>query len=436
MSRSAALILAILFFLLPCMGQERRDSVIVSLVTCWPGPEVYELCGHEAVRVRGVNAEGEPVDSIWNYGTFDFAQPNFIYRFVKGETDYMLSSYPFSWFMPEYMGQGRRVMEQDLNLTREEASTLHRMLREEAVPPRNVYRYNYVRDNCATRIVERLDQATEPRVIYPDSIAYGTFRREMRAYHRDYPWYQFGIDLALGSGIDMPVTGREEMFVPVEMYRKASGAHFSDGRPLVSATRTLWDGREDATLGPTHWSATPIVCCSAFFVTVLAACWLQWRRKTLCRALYSVWFALLGLTGCLLAFLVFVSTHEATSPNILLLWLNPLQLVVAVGVWFRRVWKWPVTGMVYYNIIVMTVLLIVWPLQRQSANVAFFPLMGATLAMAVTYAIISPKISYKIKRNTRKNEEVCNLGADRPGRSRSGRTAGSRPAASRGGNRR
>lgn len=39
----------------------------VSLITCWPGTEVYELCGHEAIRVRG-----DGIDSVWNYGTFDF----------------------------------------------------------------------------------------------------------------------------------------------------------------------------------------------------------------------------------------------------------------------------------------------------------------------------------------------------------------------------
>ena len=221
--------------------------------------------------------------------------------------------------------------------------------------------------------------------------------------------------------------------MPVEMYQKAAGAHFADGRPLVSATRTLWEGVPDATLGPTHWSATPLVCCSVFFVLVLLVCWLQWRRVVIYRALYSVWFAMLGLTGCLLAFLVFISSHEATSPNLLLLWLNPLQLVVAVGVWFRRTWKWPVACMMVYNIIVLTVLLIVWPFQRQSANAAFFPLMGATLALAAVYAIISPKISYNKKCNTRKNEEVCNLGADRSGRARRG---GSPTAKARGGNRR
>lgn len=371
---------------------ERQDSVIISLVTCWPGAEVYELCGHETVRVRGIAPEGHVIDSVWNYGTFDFNQPNFVYRFVKGETDYNLSSYPFEWFMPEYIYHGRRVEEQDLSLSRDEALHLLGLLRQEALPENRVYRYNYVKDNCATRILERLDQATESPLIYPDSISYGSFRNEMRSYHRDYPWYQFGIDLALGSGIDYPLRGREEMFVPVEMHDKVAGAHFADGRRLVAATRTLNEGTADATLGPTPFFLTPIFLCSVWFALAILFVWLMYRRKRVWKWYYSLWFTLTGLTGCVLAFLIFVSEHEATSPNLLFLWLNPLQLVIGIGIWFRRC-RPAVIAMAICNVVLLTIMMIVWPWQPQSANPAFFPLMGTSLLLSAYYAIIARKIS-------------------------------------------
>ena len=435
MTRLSAIILIILSLLPASMRAERQDSLIVSLLTCWPGADIYELCGHEAIRVRGINPDGSVTDTVWNYGVFDFAEPNFVYRFVKGETDYMLAGYPTQYFLPEYMATGRHVVEQDLNLTRAEAQKLVAMLREESRPENRTYRYNYVKDNCATRIVDRIDKATAAPVIYPDTLKYGTFRREMRAYHRDYPWYQFGIDLALGSGIDYPLHGREEMFVPLEMMEKAAGAHFADGRPLVAATRVLNEGVPDATLGPTHWSATPAVCCWAFFLAVCGVCLIQWKRKTIYRAVYSVWFLMLGAAGTVIAFLVLVSSHEATSPNLLLLWLNPLQFIAGLGVWWRKKWKIPTLMMIYYNIIVITVMLIVWPFQRQSANPAFFPLMGATLAMAADYAIIRANKSYKNKYPT-VNEEVSNLGAGRSRNSGRGRSGRSGATATRGRNRR
>lgn len=421
--RYIAIIIGILFLLPDAMGQQKRDSLVVSLLTCWPGAEVYELCGHEAVRIKG-----ESFDSVWNYGAFDFQQPNFIYRFVKGETDYMVVGYPTFLFMNEYRSQGRKVVEQKLNLTQAEAAKLRAMLQENALPQNCTYRYNYVKDNCATRITSMLDKASDRRIVYPDSVKYGTFRNAMRHYHRNYPWYQFGIDLALGSGIDYPITGREEMFIPLEMMEKTAGAHFEDGEPLARPAEVLYEGTEGATLGPTHWSATPVTCCWAFCLMVFVTCWLQFRRKTIYRTVYSIWFTILGLTGCVVTFLVFVSEHEATTPNILLLWLNPLQFVIAAGVWFGKKIRAATIAMSYVNILVLTILLIVWPMQAQSANPAFFPLMLATLALSADYAIIKSKPSYINSHNISINEEVSNLGARRSGHSGRGRTNRRKPA--------
>ena len=371
-------------------GQEKRDSVVVSLITCWPGTEVYELCGHEALRVRGI-ADGIPVDTVWNYGVFDFNTPNFVYRFVKGETDYLLAGYPFSWFLPEYEQSGRHVIEQDLNLTQEEAMKLVGMLREEGRPENRTYRYNYVRDNCATRILDRIDSVAGEPVIYPDKVNYGTFRNTMRHYHKDYPWYQFGIDLALGSGIDLPLRGREEMFVPLEMADKAGDARFSDGRRLVHETRVLNQGVQNASLPPTPWYLAPITFAWLIFaLTVLTALWM-WRKQKKAKRVYSVWFGICGLAGCLIAFLVFISQHEATSPNVLILWLNPLQLLLAVTVWSRRA-KMVSYVVAYYNLAAVGCLLLVWPFQHQSANPAFFPLMGATVVLAAAFALIAPRV--------------------------------------------
>lgn len=389
-------------------SQRAEEPLTVSLITCWPGDEVYELCGHEAVRVRG-----EGIDSVWNYGTFDFTAPNFIYRFVKGETDYMLSSYPFAYFLPEYENDRRRVVEQDLNLTPAEARRLLGMLREEALPQNRVYRYNYVKDNCATRIVERIDQAVGSRVAYTDSLRYGSFRDEMRAFHKNYPWYQFGIDLALGSGIDRPTSGRQEMFVPVDMMQRVASAHLADGRPLVKDTRVLVEGSPDATLGPTPWWKTPLFWSCAVFTAVLTVCLSDIRRRKLSRWLWTAYFLPVGIAGCVVAFLVFVSEHEATSPNALLVWLNPLQLATAACVWWRKARKAEIV-MNYYNIAAVGVLILVWPLQPQSANPAFFPLMACACLLGATYAIIAHKSSYFKQKEYSRGASVGPKGRRRP----------------------
>lgn len=370
------------------------DSITVSLITCWPGSEIYELYGHEAIRVRG---EGR--DSVWNFGVFDYREPNFVYRFVKGETDYLCAGYPFEWFLPEYMQRGSKVVEQDLNLTSDEARQLLGMLRENALPQNRYYRYNYVKDNCATRIRDMVEKATGGEGVYPDSVRYGTFRNEMRVYNRHYPWYQFGIDLALGGGIDYPLTAREEMFVPVEMFRMMEDGRFADGRAAVRETRVLYEGLPDATLPQTAWWLTPLFWSWIFFTFSLAVGIADIKRRKISRWVYSLWFLSIGLVGCVSAFLVFISSHEATSPNSLIIWLNPLQLLFGIFIWLKK-GRWVCLAMSWYDIVATVSLLVVWPFQAQSTNPAIFPLVGATLALSVAYAISAHKESYYNKAHT------------------------------------
>ncbi len=369
------------------------DELVVSLLTCSPGPEVYELYGHEAIRIKG---EGR--DSVWNFGVFNFREPNFIYRFVKGETDYMCVGYPTDWFIPDYAARGSRVVEQELNLSQEEAHKLLAMLQTNALPENRVYRYNYVKDNCATRIWRMMEAASDQEVTYPDSIRYGTFRNEMRAYNRNYPWYQLGIDVALGSGIDKPITAKDEMFVPMEMERMIGGATFADGRPVVKATRVLNEGVEDATLPPTPWWFGPMFWCSVVAAFLVCVCIYDVSRKGITRWIYSLWFLLLGLAGCVVTFLVFFSQHEATTNNILILWLNPFQLIMAFAVWKKKKRTVP-REIVRYNIAVLLVVMAIWAWQSQSTNPALFPLMGATWIMSLVYAIIARKDSYNYYRS-------------------------------------
>ena len=423
--------MCILFGFSAKADRSEQDSLIVSVITCQPGREIYELCGHEAIRVRGI-MNGVPMDSVWNYGIFDFAQPNFVYRFVKGETDYRVAGYPFSWFMPEYVEAGRGVTEQDLALSQNEAKKVLSLLRTNALPENRVYRYNYVRNNCATKITDILDSATDRRIIYPDSINYGTFRKEMRAYHKAYPWYQFGIDLALGVGLDRPIAGREEMFVPVEMMRKTANAKFDDGCPLVLESRILNEDSGQAVDPPTPWYCTPLAVSILFLFLSVVTAWVEIRKRSICRIIYSLWFGICGLAGCLVMFLVIVSEHEATAPNLLILWLNPLQLLFAFTVWSSRL-RWMNIALSWYNIITMGCMLLVWPFQGQSANVAFFPLMGGTLVLAAAYAIVRTE-----KGNIYNNEKNRILGAGEYSRDKRGSTGSNtdrRRAKARGGNR-
>lgn len=336
----------------------RGEVPRISLLTALPGDEIYELEGHTGLRVRSQGS-----DIVVNWGVFDFNSPNFVYRFVKGETDYLCAAYPTEFFLDDYRSQGRAVVEQPLLLDSVQTMRLLGLLEENLRPENRVYRYNYVKDNCATRPLLLIEQAVGTQLIEPGD-SRTSFRNEMRRYHRDYPWYQFGIDLALGRGIDAPIGDREAAFAPVMLMEEVGRSS------LVGPAQTI--GEQTLEHHPTPWLLTPV----AIGLLILVLSFIVKGKAA--KVFDSVLFAVYGLTGCVLFFLVFVSTHEATSPNLLLLWLNPLCLLGAVLPWIKSAKKLKVCYF-FLNFALVILLAILAPLLGRHINAAFWAFMAADL---------------------------------------------------------
>lgn len=364
----------------------------VSLITCHAGSDIYELCGHSALRLQ-VNGD----DIAVNYGVFDFNAPNFVYRFVKGETDYMVGTYPFNHFLYSYVRDGRRVVEHELNLTPQQAWRVVELIQENLRPENRVYRYNYVKDNCATRPIAIIEKAIGDTIRFSQSHTPGSehwsFRDEMRHFHKNYPWYQFGIDLCLGSGVDYPISTREKGFAPemLEQILELSSIPDTTGTeiPLISATRILNEGKAGGAIEPpTPWYLTPVALFSLLFIAVAFATWRDIRRKSVTRWVDTVLFGIFGIEGCLLTFLIFISVHEATSPNWLYLWLNPLCFIAATAVWIKR-GKRLLMSYHFANFVALFLLSVLLVCGIQTGNTAFAPLIAAAMIRSLSYIYIN-----------------------------------------------
>ncbi|WP_295727617.1 DUF4105 domain-containing protein [uncultured Muribaculum sp.] len=384
------LLISIVVAALSVVAQPSADSVRVSLVVCSPGSAVYELEGHAALRV--VFPDGR--DMAVNYGIFDFDSPNFIYRFVKGETDYMVAAYPFAYFLESYRRDGREVVEYPLRLTSGESSKLLEMLQSNLLPENRVYRYNYVKDNCATRPLRIVEAAVGDTLSLqaPPYTAGWTFRDAMRHYHRNYPWYQFGIDLALGSGIDYPLSDHEKVFAPDMLRLMLSGAVVADSagerRIMVDELVEYGPVRSGGgPLGPTPWPLTPLAVSFYILIAVLICALYDLRRRHVSRWADAIYMTAAGLAGCLVAFLVLVSTHEATSPNWLIVWLNPLCFIVPACIFIKKYARLLFCYEIL-NFVALFLLCMLWPLTGQVANVAFWPLIAADMVLSARYIYI------------------------------------------------
>lgn len=371
------------------------DSIKISLVTCFPGPQIYEVFGHTAIRV---NSPQE--DLVFNYGIFDFNSPNFVYRFVKGLTDYKLAYYPFEYFISDYINRNSRVVEQVLNLDKERSLYLLQLLQENAEPRNRTYRYNYIYDNCSTRPRDLLEKVTGGTIEYPAPEDTLTFRDQMRFYNKNYPWFQFGIDMVLGPGLDYILTHREQMFVPMVLMDACAGAtYMNNGKkiPLVSQTIVLNDVPSDAgSLSPTPWYFSPLTVSMIVLLITLAVSVYDYRRLKVTKLFDSILFSIMGIAGLIIFFLIFISTHAATSPNMLAFWLNPFCFIPAIFIWIKQANK---LLLLYHfsNFAVLLILLASWYWLPQVANIAFFPLIICSALRSFNYIHIGRKCERKDK---------------------------------------
>ena len=365
--------------------EQQEDSVRVSLVTFYPGSEPHNIWGHSEIRVQ----QG-PVDLYFNYGVFDFQAPAFMWRFMLGKTDYICQPVPRAYAT---MGmEERRMVEQELNLPQDRAIMVRDFLWNNAQPENRTYRYKFLSDNCSTRPRDIIEMATGDGLRYPameDSTV--TYRDILAHYCRNYAWEKFGIDLVLGWDVDTILDQRATMFIPMLLMDAVAGATISsdDGEmPLVKATTVPIDKSTQGNVRPpTPWYQSPMtVALLVLALTLLVTC-RDWRHGDVSRWFDSILFTAGGLAGCILFFLICFSTHEATSPNINIVWLHPLLLLLAILPWFSK--TRPAARWLHaLNALVVALLMLAWPWQPQVGNFAFFPLMASLVTRSLTNAML------------------------------------------------
>ena len=318
----------------PAQQLQEEDSVHVSLVTFYPGSEPHNIWGHSEIRVQ----QG-PVDVYFNYGVFDFQAPAFMWRFMLGQTDYLCQPVPRAYAM---LGmENRRMVEQELNLPQDKAIMVRDFLWNNAQPENRTYRYKFLSDNCSTRPRDIIEMAAGEGLRYPamsDSTV--TYRDILAHYCRNYAWERFGIDLVLGWDVDTVLDQRATMFIPMLLMDAVAGATIttdSTTTRLVKATTVPIDKSTEGNVRPpTPWYLSPMTVAMLVLALTLMVTWRDWRRHDVARWFDTVLFSAGGLAGCLLFFLIFFSTHEATSPNINIAWLNPVLLLLAILPWFKK----------------------------------------------------------------------------------------------------
>lgn len=366
-----------------------RDSLQFSLLTCAPGQQVYELFGHTAIRCRNFT---QGTDRVYNYGMFDFGAPDFVMRFVRGETDYELGVVPFHYFEREYALRGSAVREQVLSLNEYELSRLDNLLRENYLPENRVYRYNYFYDNCTSRARDRIEDALSGRVIYPPGMKGATFRTWVHQYTKNHPWTDFGISLCLGAEADRPINGRSQMFLPDNLRQAMNHATVHGGgdmpiRKLVKSDveiiPSMADGVEEGSAFPLTPMQTALV---TLVLVALCSLW-EWKCRRVWWGVDVLLFLIQGLAGCVIAFLFFFSVHPTVGSNWLLIIFNPLPFI-GLPWMINSIRKGKKCPYDVANVAVLTLFIVFLPLIPQKISLVVVPLALNLLIRSVLHLAV------------------------------------------------
>jgi hypothetical protein len=326
-----------------CFSQLSADT-LVYLLTCGPGTETYSVYGHSALRI--VIPE-KRIDTVYNWGVFEFDTPNFTWKFAKGRLDYMLIAESTKGFLSDYYYEKRYVFCQRINIDPGETKKLLSLINENLKPENIKYRYDFFYDDCTTRIRDLLEKSIGENLKYPppESGRIPTFRDMVAKYQNPYPWLKFGVDLIMGSTADKKAFFRERMFLPIDMKDELSKTVIqrSEKRiPLLQNPVVLLNFEAPSVKQNFFISPSFIFTLVIILILILAA--LTKNRRAV-RIIDITIYSVFSLLSILMIFFNFFTDHVQMRWNLNIIWLNPFIIVCLVMLLMNK------TGTLWFRIV-------------------------------------------------------------------------------------
>lgn len=304
----------ILFFTsvntLLAQGVRLSDQAKVSIITCGSGDQLYSIFGHTGLRIS------DPVhhiDVVFNYGTFDFATPNFYGKFVKGDLDYYVSTSSFQQFLYEYQSDNRDVFEQELNLSLVQKQKLIEALNKNLFTEERSYRYKFIDKNCTTMVMDKINDVLVGTKITKNKPYESSYRAVINPFLESLYYEKLGINIIFGH---RPDSEANQLFLPNEFM--ASLAQFQEnGKPLVANTQTHYQ-QDKSLLKKVWWNNS--------YTLLFALLLLVFSNN---RFVYLTYLSIAGLLGIFLIAVGLYSSHREVLWNYNALLFNPLYLPLA-----------------------------------------------------------------------------------------------------------
>lgn len=353
----------------------------ISILTCEVGADIYTVWGHTAIRVID-STQG--TDYVFNYGTFDFETPLFISKFVKGNLEYFISANDYTDFYNLYQFEKRNIKEQVLNLSTIEKLKWYQGLKKNMVGKNRYYFYNFITDNCTTRVKDGLFKYSHFIPIQSQQISFRD-KLVLAPYQNGIPWIGLGIDLLLGSFSDQKPTDQQAAFLPNLLFDQLSQI-----KKLVRSTNITHFNNEASTQVINTKSNTPLYTILNFLILYSLSLILKNRViLRIANVLDIILLILFTMGGGLIFYMSFISNHTACYNNFNLMWMHPIYFIGLIAYFIKNDWIGKI-GKVFFASIVALVITSYWLPQHFSIEI--YTLIG--IALILNYRLIKKGQKY------------------------------------------
>jgi len=350
------------------LSAQDSSHIRVSLLTCSPGEEIYSTFGHSALRITDSSSVS---DIVFNYGTFNFDEPGFYTKFLRGKLLYYVSTMYFTDFKEEYQSTNRSITEQVLNLNSEEKIALENFLYNNVKEENKYYNYDFFLDNCTTRL---RDIIVKYKMNYPPlkpiMPATTTFRQAIHNNLQKHGkhWTNLGIDILFGLPSDGVMTTSQTQFLPDNLMITLDSSN--QQQQLLRSTTTLYSIKSN---NNTDTFFTPAITFSVLLLFIIVLSFINTKSAIIfLNGFDGLLFFLTGALGILFFFLWIGSGHVRLKSNLNLIWAWPTHAVVAFFVnsknsWVKKYFGFTSAGLLF--------VLISWFFLPQQMNNALLPIV-------------------------------------------------------------
>lgn len=308
----------------------------ISVLTYSTGDQLYSLYGHSSFMVKDRVAN---TAMIYNYGLFDFSEQNFYYKFVKGQLPYVLGKSPANRVLHYEQQIDRHIVEQVLNLSPNQETLMVDLLEDNYLPENRVYNYDFLYDNCATKLYMMIDSVVDGD-LEPSIPEYKgtTFRKLVMPYFDIKPWARLGVNILMAFEVDKKASTAQSTYLPDYLYQVLKHSSYGQGKAIVEEERIILNNQQN--FKPPFLS--PLLVIGALLVCYLFFYFKPPQTKRLEKVLDWAAFIPATAIGLLLIALWAGTSQYIFKWNVDLFWANPLYLLlisrnVRLRLWIRRI---------------------------------------------------------------------------------------------------